>query len=165
MLGVQADGGAIGLFRFDRLALRSQDDTEIVVCVGVIRIDGDGALVRAERFVQPELILQDDPQVAVPVRALGSELEAPLDQRDCLLAPRLLMGEHSRVVQSVGVVGRDLEDAAVDLARSRPLLVLLQHDGERYRLVQAEGTVILGRLLHAGRGVVAAARVTLPCCP
>ena len=165
MLGVQANGDSIGRLGFDRLALRSQDDTEIVVRVGVIRIECDRALIRADRFVQPESILQDDPQVAVPVRALGLELEAPLDQRDCLLAPRLLMGEHSRVVQRVGMVGRDLEDAAVDLARSRPLLVLLQHDGDRYRLVQAEGAVILGRLLHAGRGVVAARSVTLPCCP
>ena len=52
MLGIQADGDAIGLFRFDQLALRSQDHTEIVVGVGVLRIDCDGALIRGERFVQ-----------------------------------------------------------------------------------------------------------------
>ena len=51
-------------------------------------------------------------------------------------------------MQRVGMVGRDLEDAAVDVRRSRPLLVLLQQDRDRERFVQAEGAVVVGELLH-----------------
>ncbi len=141
VLGIHANGGSIGRFRLDRLALRPQQDAEIVVRVGMIRIERNRALTRGDRLVQLESIPQDDPQIAVPVRPIGLELEAPLDQRDGLLAPPLLVGEHSGIVQRVGKVGRDLEDPAVDVVRSRPLLVLLQLDRDRDRFVQADGAI------------------------
>ena len=77
------------------LSLRPQEDAEIVVRIGMIRIERNRALIRGDRLVQLESIPQDDPQIAVPVRPIGLELETPLDQRDGLLAPPLLMGEHS----------------------------------------------------------------------
>ena len=83
----------------------------------------------------------------MPVRAIGLELEAPLDQRDRLLAPRLLMGEHAREVQRIGMVRRDLEDAAVQLLRGRPLLGLVQHEGDRNCLVHIERAVVTRQLL------------------
>ena len=95
MFGIDANRGSICRFGFDRLALGPQDDAEIVVRIGVIRIERNRAPIRDDRFVQLESILQDDPEIAVPVRPIGLELETPLDQRDCLLAPRLLMREHS----------------------------------------------------------------------
>ena len=92
----------------------------------------------------------------MPVRALGLELEASLDQRDRLLAPRLLVGEHAGEVQRVGVVRRGFEDGAVDLVGGRPLPGLLQHDGDRDGLVEAEGAILAGQRL---------ARASPPCCP
>ena len=136
--GLDANGGSIGRFRFDQLALRPQEDAEIVVRIGMIRIERNRVLTRGDRLVQLESIPQDDPQIAVPVRPIGLELEASLDQRDGLLAPPLLMGEHSRVVHRVGIVGRHLEDPAVDVARRHPLVALLQPDRDRYRFVQAD---------------------------
>ena len=65
------------------------------------------------------------------------------------LAPPLLMGEHAGVVQGVGMVGRDLEDPAIDVARGRPLLVLLELDRDRDRFVEADGAVLRRRLLHS----------------
>ena len=142
MVGIDANGGSIRRFRFRRPALRPQDDAEIAVRVGMIRIDRDRLLKRGDRLVQLEAIPQDDAQIAVPVRPIGLELEAPLDQRDASLAPPLLMGEHSGEVHGIGIVGRDLEDPAVDVVRSRPLLVLLQLDRDRDRFVQADGAVL-----------------------
>ena len=116
MVGSRANGGSISRLRFDHPALRPQKDAEIVVRVGVIRIERNRPLTGGDRLVQLESIAQDDRQIAVPVRSIGLELETPLDQLDCLLAPPLLMGEHARVVDRVGIVGRDLENAAVDVA-------------------------------------------------
>ena len=156
VLGIDANGVAIRRFRFDRLAFRPQDDAEVVVRVGVARLERDRAPVGGDRVVELEPVLQDDAEIAVPVRAIGLELEASLDQRDRLLAPRLLVGEHAGEVQRVGVVRCGFEDAAVDLVRGRPLLGLLQHDGDRDRLVEAEGAILAGQRL---------ARASLPCCP
>ena len=86
MLGTYLNGGAIGRFRFDEPTLRSQDDSEIVVRVGVIRIECDGALTGGNRLVQVEPIPEDDPQITVPVGAIGCELETAFDQRESLIA-------------------------------------------------------------------------------
>ncbi len=84
VVGIDANGGSIGRFRFDQLALRPQEHAEIVVRVGMIRIERNRALERGDRLVQLQAIPQDDAQIAVPVRPIGLELEAPLDQRDGL---------------------------------------------------------------------------------
>ena len=84
VLRIDADGGSICRFGFDRLVLGPQDNAEIVVRVGMVRIERNRASIRDDRIVQLESILQDDPEIAVPVRAIGLELETPLDQRDCL---------------------------------------------------------------------------------
>jgi hypothetical protein len=109
-------------------------------------IERNRVLVCRDRLVQLEPILENDPEIAVPVRPLGLELEASLDQPDGLLAPFLLMGEHSREVQRAGVVGRGLEEPAVDLTGGRPLLVLLERDRDRQRLVEAQRAVVARRL-------------------
>ena len=82
---------------------------------------------------------------------VGLELEAPLDQRHGSRALRLLVCEHPREVQRVGVVRSDLEDAAVQVGGGRPLLVLLQGDGDRDRLADAERAILGGRLVHPAR--------------
>ena len=148
VVGIDANGRSIGRLRFNRLALGPQDHTEIVVRIGMIRLERDRALERDDRLVQLQTIPQDDPQIAVPVRPIGLELETSLDQRDRLLAPPLLVGEYARVVQRVGIVWRDLEDAAVDVVRRLPLLVLLQPDRDRYRFFQADRTVFCRPLVH-----------------
>jgi hypothetical protein len=51
------------------------------------------------------------------------------------------MGEHARVVHGVRIIGRDLEDSAVHVARSHPLVALLQLDRERERFIQTDGAV------------------------
>ena len=127
------------------LAFRPQHDAEVVVRVGVARLERDRTAVGGDRIVELDAVLPDDAEIAVPVRALGLELEASLDQRDRLLAPRLLVGEHAGEVQRVGVVRRGLEHGAVDLVGGRPLPVLLQHDGDRDGLVEAEGAVLAGQ--------------------
>jgi len=81
----------------------------------------------------------------VPVRPIGLELEASLDQRDRLPAVRLLMREHACEMQRVGMVRRGFEDGAVDLVGGRPLPGLLQHDGDRDGLVEAEGAILAGQ--------------------
>ena len=128
--------------------MRSQDDSEIVVRVGVIRIECNGALTGGNRLVQVEPIPEDDPQITVPVGAIGCELETAFDQRESLIAAPFLVGEHARVVHRVGMVGRGRQDAAVHLAGSHPLIALLQLDRDRDRFVQADGAV-----------------ATLPCSP
>ena len=167
VLGIQVNRSSISLLRLHHPSLRPEHHTEIVVRVGVLRVERDRALVRAGRPVQLESILQHDAQVAVPVRPPGLELEASLDQRDRLLALRLLVGEHPREVQGIRAVGRDVEDAAVDVRSGRPLLVLLQDDGDRDRLVHAQPATAGGQLLHRVRRErpVVASRVRLPCSP
>jgi hypothetical protein len=59
------------------------------------------------------------------------------------------MGEHAGEVQRVGVVRRRFEDRAVDLTGSRPLLVLLENDRDRQRLVEAQRSVVGGELGRA----------------
>ena len=92
---IYANDGSIRRLGSDQLAFGPQYDTEIVVCVGMVRIECDRAAIRGDRFVQLESILKDDSEIAMPVRATGLELETSLDQRNCLFAPLLLMREHS----------------------------------------------------------------------
>ena len=108
----------------------------------------------AYRVIQPEAILQHDSEVAVPVGPIGLELEAPRDQRDGVVGQLLLMGEHPGEMQRAGMVGRDLEDGLVDFRGCRPLLGLLQRDGDRQRLVDAQGSVVNVRFRRP---------LTLPC--
>ncbi len=145
MVGVDLDRRSICRLRIDDASLRAEDDAEVVVGVRVLRVESDRPLVRGGRFVQPEAILQDDPEIAVPVGPIGLELETPRDQRDGVVVSLLLMGEHSGEVQRAGMIGRDFEDAPVDLRSRRPLLGLLQHDRDRQRLVEAQGSVVTGR--------------------
>jgi hypothetical protein len=156
MLGVDAYGVAIRRFRFDRLAFGSQDDAEVVVRIGVARLERDRTTVGGDRVVELDAVLPDDAEIAVPIRALRLELEASLDQRHRLLAPRLLVGEHAGEVQRVGVVRCGFEDGAVDLVGGRQLPSLLQHDGDRDGLVEAEGAILAGQRL---------ARANPPCFP
>ena len=51
-------------------------------------------------------------------------------------------------MQRIGMVGRDFENAAINVRRSRQLLVLLQDDGTRRRFVQAERAVSTRQLLR-----------------
>ena len=114
--------------------------------IGVIRIECNSTLERGDRLVQLEPIPEDDPQVAVPVRPIGLELETSPDQSNGLVAAPLLMGQNTGEVQRAGMVGRSFEDPAVDLLRGRPLLVLLQHDRNRQRLVEAQRAVVARQL-------------------
>ena len=159
VLGIYAYCDPIVRFGFFRLAFGPQDHTEIVVRVGVLRFERDRALVCDDRIVELESILQDDPQIAVPVRSLRFELQAPPDQRDCILASCLLMREDAREVQRARMVGRDIKNAAVDVCGSSPLLALLQREGDRHRLVQAEGAVVPG---HRSRPRLCAASPNYP---
>ena len=82
--------------------------------------------------------LEDDAQVAVAIRAVGHESEALLDECDSFVAPTLLMGEHTRIMQRFGMVGGDVENPAIDLLRLSELLVFLQVDGDRNRLLESQ---------------------------
>ena len=114
--------------------------------VGVIRIECNRMLERDDRLVQLEPILEDDPEIAVPVRLIGLELETSPEQSKGLVAARLLMGENAREMKRAGMVGRGLEDPAVDLPRGCPLLVLLQDDRDRQRLVEAQRAIVARQL-------------------
>ena len=54
------------------------------------------------------------------------------------VAAALLMREHARIVQRVGMFGGGVEDAPIQLLRFGKLLVLLQQDGDRDRLVERQ---------------------------
>ena len=72
MLWTHANRGPIGRFGFDEPVLRSQEDTEIVMRVGVIRIELNRAMAGNDGLIQLESITQDDREIAVPVRRSGS---------------------------------------------------------------------------------------------
>ena len=104
-----------------------------------------GSIAIARRYdvdcgLQPAVRLQDDAEIAVPVRLLGREREAALDQRNGFVAAPLLVREHAGVVQRTRMIGRGLEDSAVQLVRLGELLVLLQKDRERDRLLERQLT-------------------------
>ena len=50
----------------------------------------------------------------------------------------LLMRKNARIVQRAGMIGRRLEHAAVDLVGLNELLVLLQKNGDRNRLLERQ---------------------------
>ena len=139
VLGMEADRGSIRRLCFLESALRAQHHTEVVVGIGMTRIECDRALVRRRCSLQLESILQDDPEVAVPVCPRPARARDSARSVRLPAAPALLMGEHSREMQRVSIVRRDVENAAVHVRGSRPLLVLLQQDGDRYRFVHAQG--------------------------
>ncbi len=140
MFRVESDSCAIRGFRFDRLSGRPQQHSQIVMGVRMARIDCDRTPVRVDRAVKPVTRLEDDAEVAVPVRLIGHEREAPLDEREGFAVPPLLMREHTGVVQRTGMIGRRLEHAAVHLVGLGQLLVLLQKDRERDRLLERQLT-------------------------
>ena len=103
-------------------------------------IDGDRTPVRGDRRLQPVVRLEDDAEVAAPVRLIGREREAALDERERFVVAPLLMREHAGVVQRTGMIGCGLEHAAVQLVGLGELLVLLQEDRERDRLLERQLT-------------------------
>ena len=115
VLGVEANGGPIRGFGFDRSARRPQQHAKIAVRIRMIGIERNRAPVGGDRLVELALRLEDDAEIAVAIRAVGHEREALLDESDTLVAAAQLMGEHARVVQRVGIVGRDLENRAIQL--------------------------------------------------
>ena len=90
--------------------------------------------------VQPVVRLEDDAEVAAPVRLIGHEREAPLDEREGFVVPPLLMREHAGVVQGTRMIGCSLEHPAVHLVGLDELLVFLQKDRERDRLLERQLT-------------------------
>jgi hypothetical protein len=108
--------------------------------VRVARIDGDRTPVRVDCEVQPFVRLEDDAEVAVPVRLIGHERDASLDEREGLVVPPLLMREHTGVVQRTRMIGCSLEYPAVHLVGLNELLVFLQNDRERDRLLERQLT-------------------------
>ena len=138
VIGIQANGCSIGVFGFDRVTRRAQQYAEIAVCIGVIRIERNGPLVGIDGLVEPALRLQDDAQVAITVGPVGPQLQTLFDERDRLVTPPLLMRKHTGIVQGVMVVGGNLKNSAIDLLRLRELLILLQEDGDRNRLLESQ---------------------------
>ena len=59
-------------------------------------------------------------------------------QTKSIITSTLLMGEHTRVVQRFGMVGGDVENPVIDLLRLSELLVFLQEDGDRNRLLESQ---------------------------
>jgi hypothetical protein len=104
------------------------------------RIDRNRTPVRVDCALQPVVRLEDDAEVAVPIRLIGHQREAPLDERERFAVPPLLMREHTRVVQRTRMIGCRLEHSAVYLVGLGPLLVLLQKDRERDRLLERQLT-------------------------
>ncbi len=90
--------------------------------------------------VQPIVRLEDDAEVAEPVRFIGHEREAPLDEREGFVVPSSLMREHAGVVQRTWMIGRCLEHPAVQCVGLVELLVFLQKDRERDRLLERQLT-------------------------
>ena len=74
----------------------------------------------------------------MPIRLIRRQREAPLDERERFVAPPLLMREDAGIVQRVRMVGCHLEHAAIHLLGLRELLVFLQQDGERDRLLERQ---------------------------
>ena len=108
--------------------------------VRMARIDCDRTPVRVDGAVKPVIRLEDDAEVAVPVRLIGHEREAPLDEREGFAVPPLLMREHAGVVQRTSMIWRRREHSAVNLVGLDQLLVLLQKDRERDRLLERQLT-------------------------
>ena len=138
MIGIQLNGRAIRGFRFDRFSGRPQQHAEIAVGIRVARVDGDRTLVGVDRRFQLAVRLEDDAQIAVAIRLIRRERQAPLDERDRLVAPPLLMREDAGIVQRARMIRGRLEHPAIQLLGLHELLVLLQQDGERDRLVERQ---------------------------
>ena len=74
----------------------------------------------------------------MPVRLIRHERDASFDERNGFFVSPLLMRKHARIVQRAGMIGRRLEHAAVDLVGLNELLVLLQKNGDRNRLLERQ---------------------------
>ena len=61
-------------------------------------------------------------------------------------------------MQRISMVRRDFENAAINVSRGSPLLVLLQDDGKRHRFVQAERAVGTRQLLRESPRAAAGSR-------
>jgi hypothetical protein len=138
MLWIQLNGGAIRGFRFGRFSGRPQQHAEIAVGIRVALVDGDRTLVGVDRGFQLAGRLEDDAQVAVAIRPIRRERQAALDEHDRFVASPLLMREYAGIVQRIMIIRVDLEHPAIQLLRFDELIILLQQDGERDRLVERQ---------------------------
>src|SRR5207237_2449529 len=94
--------------------------------------------LRVAAAVPPVVVLEDEAGIAVPVRLIGHEHEAALDQREGFAVAFLLMREHPGIVQRTRMIGDSLEYSAVDFLSVGELLVLLQKNRERHRLLERQ---------------------------
>jgi hypothetical protein len=138
MTRVQLNGRAIRGFGFVWFSKRPQQHAEIAMGIRVSRLDGDRTPVRVDRPFQLAVRLKDDPQVAVPIRLIRHQRKAPLEELDRFVAPPLLVREDSGVVQGVRMIGVRLENAAIQFLSLCELLIFLQQDGERDRLLDCQ---------------------------
>ena len=134
--GIDANGGAIGRFRFERLAARSQHHAAVTVRIGMTGVDGDRLLIGLERRPQLARRLKNDAEVVVTIGATRCRCKALLDERDGSVAVPFLVRQHARIVQRVGMIRRGVEDTPVQLPGFDQLPIFLQQDGERHCLVE-----------------------------
>ena len=104
--------------------------------IGVTRVDGDRLLIRVDRRLQLARRLENDAEVVVAIRPARRDRKALLDERDGFVAVPLLMRQHARIVQRVRMIRRRVEHATIQLLGFDELLIFLQQDGERDRLVE-----------------------------
>jgi hypothetical protein len=79
---------------------------------------------------------------------IGDNREALLDERDRLVALPLLVRQDTGKVQHVGMIGYELENPAIDILGLGELLVLVEADRERHRLLEREIAHRCRLLLH-----------------
>ena len=99
--GASRIAGAVGGFGFLPSSGDAQQDTEVAVGVGVLRIDRYRAFIFTDGFVEPAVRLQNDGVIAMPVSLIRRQREALLDESDRLVTAPLLVGEQAGVVQRV----------------------------------------------------------------
>src|ERR1700752_2002735 len=109
MVGTQAYCRSVGSLGFLRPANGAQQDAEVVVRVGVTRVDRDGTFVLGDRIPESTVGLQNNPEIAVPVRLIRAEREALPDEVDGLIGSALLVRQQAGVVKSRRLMWHHIE--------------------------------------------------------
>ena len=105
------------LGRLDRLTLRQQRHTEIVVCFGIIGLEPQRHLAAGDGPIDLAAHAIGFGEIAIVGSGAGIEDQRPADPLDRLLAVALLKRDHAEKVQRVRMIGIAREELLVQLRR------------------------------------------------
>ena len=120
-LRLQADRFAIFTQRFGPLSLSEENAAQIIVGVGVLRIDLERLPVLLRGLFQPSRYRERRSQVVVRGRGASLDFQRFLEMRYCRVRPADFEIEQRRIIAQAGVVGitRDLRFVSVDILSGR----------------------------------------------